>query len=438
MNTQDMIDMALRNLLKRKVRTLLTVLGVVIGTASIVVMVSIGIGMNKGFEEQLESWGSLQVIDVSQSGGMYYDEESGGMKQSTKEGELNAQAVETFRQMEHVEAASPIMNEYLYLSIGKYVADASIIGIEPDAMEALGYKVEEGRTLQEGDQKAIVLGGGVEFYNPKLSWEMRYSSDPPEIDYMNEKVNVTYDWNVGTRDADKSIKPVKVDVVGRTSADSSESWSVFMPYKELEKIKKEQEKWEAQRYGRSSSSSSNNQSKEYDSVKVKVDEIDNVQEVQQQIKDMGFRASSLTDQLDAMKETTKMLRLVLGAIGAISMVVAAISITNTMVMSIYERTREIGIMKVIGASLKDIKLLFLTEAAFIGFAGGIVGIVCSFGVSALVNIVAAGQGSTMQSAIPIWLALGAVAFATGVGVLAGYLPAQRAMRLSALSAIKTE
>ena len=173
-------------------------------------------------------------------------------------------------------------------------------------------------------------------------------------------------------------------------------------------------------------------------VMVKVDEMEHVQQVQQKIKDMGFRATSLTDELEAMKETTRMLRLVLGAIGAISMVVAAISITNTMVMAIYERTKEIGIMKVIGASLKDIKGLFLTEAAFIGFSGGIIGIIVSYGASFLVNFVAQRQGSTMQSAIPIWLALGGIAFSTAVGVIAGYLPAKRAMKLSALMAIKTE
>ena len=193
--------------------------------------------------------------------------------------------------------------------------------------------------------------------------------------------------------------------------------------------------WEKEKHG---SGTSQKQSKEYSEVLVKVDKMEEVQAVQQQIKDMGFRASSLTDQLASMQETTKMLRLVLGAIGAISMLVAAISITNTMVMSIYERTKEIGIMKVIGASLKDIRGLFLMEAAFIGFVGGLIGIVLSYLLSFIVNWVAAGQGSTMQSAIPLWLALGAVVFATGVGVVAGYLPANRAMRLSALTAIKTE
>lgn len=435
MNKKDMIDMALRNLWKRKVRTVLTVLGVVIGTASIVVMVSIGIGMNKGFAEQLESWGSLQVINVYPGGGMVYDEATGNMKQETKEAELNAKAVESFKQMEHVEAASPVINEYLYFAAGKYVAEASAIGIEPGAMEALGYKVEEGRALTDGDTKSLVFGGGVEFFDPKLSWEMRYTTEPPAVDVLNEKISVSYDWNYGTRHADKSIKAIKMDAVGKTSADGNSSWSVFMPIKELEKIQKARQEWEEKQYG---SSSSRSQSKEYNEVLVKVDEMDNVQDVQQQIKDMGFRASSLTDQLESMQETTKMLRLVLGAIGAISMLVAAISITNTMVMSIYERTKEIGIMKVIGASLKDIRGLFLAEAAFIGFAGGVIGIMLSYLLSFIVNMVASGQGSTMQSSIPVWLALGAIAFATGVGIVAGYVPANRAMKLSALTAIKTE
>jgi len=430
-----MIDMALRNLWKRKVRTVLTVLGVVIGTASIVVMVSIGIGMNKGFAEQLESWGSLQVINVYPGGGMVYDEATGNMKQETKEAELNAKAVESFKEMEHVEAASPVINEYLYFAAGKYVAEASAIGIEPGAMEALGYKVEEGRALTDGDTKSLVFGGGVEFFDPKLSWEMRYTTEPPAVDVLNEKISVSYDWNYGTRYADKSIKAIKMDAVGKTSADGNSSWSVFMPIKELEKIQKARQEWEEKQYG---SNSSRSQSKEYNEVLVKVDEMDNVQDVQQQIKDMGFRASSLTDQLESMQETTKMLRLVLGAIGAISMLVAAISITNTMVMSIYERTKEIGIMKVIGASLKDIRGLFLAEAAFIGFAGGVIGIMLSYLLSFIVNMVASGQGSTMQSSIPVWLALGAIAFATGVGIVAGYVPANRAMKLSALTAIKTE
>ncbi|WP_317855637.1 ABC transporter permease [Chakrabartyella piscis] len=438
MSIKDLLDMALRNLLKRKLRTFLTILGVVIGTTSIVVMVSIGLGMNQTFANQLSEWGSLQVIDVySQNSNMYW---GGNDEESTFEGEapkLDDAAIAEFKLMDSVEAVSPVVDMYLKMQFDKYVADASIRGIEPAAMEALGFKVEQGRYLNGEDGKAIVLGADVMFYDPKLSWEMVYSTEPPEVYPLDETVEVSYDWNLGTRDADKSIKSTKFEVVGITPSGGMDGWSVYMPIAEAKKIQEAQLEWQEEMWG--SSSSSSQKDKEYDRVMVKVDNMDDVRVIQQSIKDMGFRASSLTDQLDAMNETTKMLRVVLGAIGAISLVVAAIGITNTMVMAIYERTREIGIMKVIGASLRDIKLLFLTEAAFIGFGGGILGALFSLIMSKIINYFAMSQGGGgFSSYIPVWLYVGSIGFATVIGILSGYLPAQRAMKLSALSAIKTE
>ena len=442
MSVSDMIKMALRNLWKRKLRTFLTILGVIIGTASIVVMVSIGIGMNESFQKQVEQWGSLQVINVYAVGNnsYYYDdsESTSSNKNDKKATEITVNTIEEFKKIPHVEAATPVMNEYMYFIAGKYVADASIQGIDPASMEAMGYKAEQGRVLQEGDSKTVVFGADVvsNFYNPKLSWRMRYDSPSPEIDILNDKVMVTTDWNYGTKYADKTIKPIKVDVVGTISSGGNDGYNVFMPIKELEKIKIAQSEYEAKKY--------NNRNAEkikkgvYQNAMVKVDNMDNVKEVQESIKNMGFRASSLTDELETMKETTKMLRMMLGAIGAISLIVAAIGITNTMVMAIYERTREIGVMKVIGASLSDIKKLFLTEAAFIGFAGGLAGILVSLGASKIVNIFAIRTNSNMLSSIPLWLCGASLIFATFIGIAAGYLPAKRAMKLSALSAIKTE
>lgn len=233
-----------------------------------------------------------------------------------------------------------------------------------------------------------------------------------------------------------TLSSIKTPVLGIMPDGGGNGYNVVMPLKQMEKIQKDKEAW---RKKQGNTGSANQKKKgEYEQVAVKVSDLNKVQEVQQQIKDMGYQASSLTDQLNTMKETTKMLRIVLGAIGAVSLIVAAIGITNTMVMAIYERTREIGIMKVIGASLRDIKLLFLTEAAFIGFAGGVLGIITSFLMSLIVNLVATKQASEMTSSIPVWLYLSAVAFATVIGVLSGYLPAKRAMKLSALTAIKTE
>lgn len=447
MSTKDMISMALRNLWKRKLRTFLTVLGVIIGTASIVVMVSIGIGMNESFKQQVEEWGSLQVINVSAPGGggggrisMYGASSSASSSKSGDDVVINSAAIEEFKSIPNVEAATPVIREYFMFIAGKNIADVSVQGIDPASMEAMGYKVVEGRTLQEGDSKTIVFGGAAaqNFYNPKLSWEMRYSTPPPEVNVMEEKISATYDWSYGTRYADKQIKPIKLDVVGVTSDSGSDGYQVFMPLKTLEKIKDEREKYEAKKYNNGKSSNEKKKKGVYEEALVKVNNMEAVKDVQETIKEMGYTAYSLTDELETMKETTKMLRMMLGAIGAISLVVAAIGITNTMVMAIYERTREIGVMKVIGASLKDIKKLFLTEAAFIGFAGGLFGVIISLGVSKLVNVVAMRQNNNMLSSIPIWLCLLSLAFATFIGIAAGYLPAKRAMKLSALSAIKTE
>ena len=144
MSTRDLIMMAVRNLWKRKLRTFLTILGVVIGTTSIVVMISIGIGMNESFQKQVEEWGSLQVIDVySNNGDMYISSDSNANKgKLQKKAVLDAAAIDKFKQMEYVEAVSPIVRESMMLVCGKYVSNASFIGIDPGAMEALGYKVD--------------------------------------------------------------------------------------------------------------------------------------------------------------------------------------------------------------------------------------------------------------------------------------------------------
>ncbi|MBO5666814.1 MAG: FtsX-like permease family protein, partial [Firmicutes bacterium] len=186
--------------------------------------------------------------------------------------------------------------------------------------------------------------------------------------------------------------------------------------------------------------------KTYSQAWVYVEDIDKVQDVIEVLKDdMGYHTYSPTDFLNAMQDTANMIQMVLGGIGGISLFVAALGITNTMIMSIYERTREIGVMKVIGANLKDIRKMFLIEAGLIGFGGGIIGLVVSFVISFLMNHVLVGVlGSVIGmvgskiSIIPWYVALGALAFATFVGVVAGYGPARRAMNLSALESLRNE
>lgn len=182
----------------------------------------------------------------------------------------------------------------------------------------------------------------------------------------------------------------------------------------------------------------------YNMIYVNVDDMEHVTEVQKAITDMGYEAYSSMQWLEQAQQQTDMIQAVLGGIGAVSLFVAAIGIANTMMMSIYERTKEIGVLKVLGCALGDIRTMFLMEAGFIGFMGGVLGLGLSYSVSAAINKFLGASlsgmtgGSGAISRIPLWLSGSAVVFAVLIGMLAGLFPALRAMKLSPLAAIRNE
>ena len=165
---------------------------------------------------------------------------------------------------------------------------------------------------------------------------------------------------------------------------------------------------------------------------------------------MGYEAFSTHDTIESIQESSRSIQMILGGIGAISLLVAAIGITNTMIMSLTERTREIGIMKALGCRTKDIQMIFLTEAGTIGFLGGSFGILFSYLISWGINYLAwqpkggfiefiqfiFTSGSGRISVIPLWLALFGLLFSIIIGLVAGFIPARRSLKVSALEAMK--
>jgi len=457
MSKKDILRLAFKNFMRRKTRSILTILGVLIGTAAIVVMISLGIGMNESFKRQLSKMGSLNVIEVNR----WYFEEDGKGGGYSRESVLDDKAVAEFEAIDGVEAVMPYFQTSLKLVSGKYVMYANMVGVDPKILEAFDFKVAEGRLLNEEDTTSLLFGSEVpyQFYNPRSTGNYGYyyygggdgDRPEPDVDVLNDKMVMTFDYSYGERRAAGSggqtgyrqPKLYKVKGVGILEPTQDEkSYSVYINIDYLKKIIKENEKAMSSQGMRTSY-----QQDSYDQVKVKVRDMKDVERVQNQIKQMGYGTYSLTDILKSMQETSATMRTVLGGIGAISLFVAAIGITNTMVMSIYERTREIGVMKVLGCMLSDIKNMFLVEAALIGFIGGLLGIGFSYGASALLNKYAGGlfgggyyvgDSDSIVSLIPPWLALLALGFATMVGIISGFMPARRAMKLSALEAIKTE
>lgn len=455
MNSLDLIRMGLKNLFRRKVRTFLTILGVIIGTSSIVIMVSLGYGMNESFKNEIQKMGSLNVINVSRS---YGGGGRGGIGGSSS-GNLDDKAIDSMSKIKGVAAATPLLDSSMKIVSGRYGAYAQVVGIIPDTMGEFEFNIKEGRSLIEGDELNLVMGSSVplQFYDLKArSFFYPGPNEKPKVDVMNDKLVMTFDMSYGDKrpaaagpdiqggQKTKAPKVYKVKVVGLIKEGSMDKdYCVYMNIYELKKLLKEntknQSSQERQMYG-------NNQQDGYQRAMVKVKNMNDVQTVQNKIKEMGFEAYSLTDYLESMKKTAANMQMVLGGIGAISLLVAALGITNTMIMSIYERTREIGVMKVIGAALGDIKRIFLFESGMIGFAGGVIGLGFSKLMSVLLNTFAkglfnfmgpTGEGSKI-SIIPIWLSLFVLVFATLVGLISGFYPARRAMKLSALEAIRTE
>lgn len=447
MNSSDLIRMGIKNLWRRKLRTFLTVLGVIIGTASIIVMLSLGFAIKEAQQSQIAEMGSLTTINVRKKYDDFGNNTGGGMQ---KKIELDDKAIASFKQIPDVNAATPLIEAYGYILNGKYIADAPIKGIDPEAMELLDFKIKEGRLLEGKDDLAIVFGGSMEhsFYDQKAMSRGRYVE--PKIDLMKDRMELTLDPNMGNmgmgpmRGGDNkkvNYKKYKIKTVGVLEEGNWETdWGIYAPLSTVQKMIKEKEKAENAR-----PEAGRRRETGYEHVIVKVGDMKNVQTIQETIKEMGFEAYSHNDWLQEITKTTSIIQAVLGGIGAISLLVAAIGITNTMVMSIYERTKEIGIMKVIGASLRDIKRLFLFEAAVIGLLGGIIGVLFSEILSFILNkfgthfmdFLGPGEGAKI-SIIPLWLIFAAMGFSTLIGIISGYYPAKRAMNLSALEAIRTE
>ena len=444
MRFSDIISMSAANLWKRKVRTILTVLGVVVGTASIVVMLSLGIGLQSAMIGQIQSEGSMTDIQVYNWG----SGNSNGLQQLTDD------KVKEFEQLDHVKRVSPMLSVSANMTQGKYQSWIQIYGVPQEYMAQIPL-AEGGRIPTANSNKLELLVGNSipsNFYNPSDMSGGSYTSDAsaePVVDLMNKTVFTQFDstWTTDSegnsveQPARKNIFPIVGMVDGGTASYNSYSYNVYTDIDSLKKYLKEN--YRGQAIPGQPTDKSGNPYKYfcYDQVVVSVDDIENVEDVKSQITEMGYECYSESEWIKQAQQQMLIIEAVLGGIGAISLLVAAIGIANTMTMSIYERTKEIGVMKVLGCSLGNIRMMFLTEAAFIGFIGGVIGLIISYILSFICNLflpALVGYEGQNISVIPFWLVLVAIAFSTLIGMIAGFFPAQRATKLSPLAAIRNE
>lgn len=444
MRISDILSICFKNLTRRGVRTALTVTGVVIGVCAIILMVSIGIGAKQSMEEMLKQWGDLTVIQV-------YNYNS--------QVKLDDTAVASMQAMDGVDIATPFyqVNDFpigIKTKNGRYDAYLTLIGVYPGALEKLGYEVTDGKFFSVTDKEYSILVGANFAYNfrdtkkKNNNYVDRGATDangnpkPPFVDVMKDKMLI---YMTAQKEGVKDLQ-ITPNVVGVLKEDWSKGWEtsecVFINLNELKSLVAQYKKANGIKDTKGSAGFA------YQDVRVKCTSIDKVAAVQQAIKDMGYECSSMEDTREMFNKQLSQVQGLLGGLAAISLFVAAIGIANTMVMSIYERTHEIGVMKVIGAQIGDIRRMFLTESAMIGLLGGLVGVALSFLISYLLNNVAAvsallqsiglsfGDVGGKVSVIPAWLVLVAMAFSMAIGIIFGFIPANRAVKISALEAIK--
>ena len=471
MRWSDLLRMSIHSLKRRKLRTFLTVLGVVIGTASIVVMISLGLGLQESMYAEVEKNGGTTALTVTgrTDGPM---ESAGGSGDASGENEqkyVTDDLIDELRSLEHVKSAEPVLDLSAVAVKGRYEGSLELCGMTQEGLESLDLELEAGGKLPDGDsaQLELVYGNAVltNFYDKgtgKTYWD---TGEAPDIDLKNDNLFLILDQDgyyasqssssMGvsegeggeggsagpTRAPKKYVVHASGIVAGGEEEYNNNSYSVFCDIDILRNYLQKEFRGRAIPGQPTTKSGKPYKQFVYSSASVRADDIDHVEELSTVIRSMGYDVSTNIDYINSMKSQFAMVQAVLGGIGAVSLLVAAIGIANTMMMSIYERTKEIGVMKVIGCSLKNIRQMFLLEAAFIGFVGGAAGNILSLILSGVINLALSGQSvgvSGSLSFIPIWLILASLGFAVLVGMAAGYFPAVRAMKLSPLAAIRNE
>lgn len=473
MRILDLLRMSSSSLWKRKVRTILTVLGVVIGTASIVVMISLGLGLNRATMEQIEQYGGLTTIQVNEGrgggesyygGGVIIGQSSSSSSSKDKVMRLDDAALETLGSLEYVRSVQPILQVNVIAKFGQYINDyMRIQGMTQEGLSDLNINIGEGYLPTDDKELEFFYGNqvGAEFYNPKTYDYPFYSTGEIPVDFTKDTVFIIFDRDAwyssqnsgqgmpgdGNSDGGTITQPPKkyiIKTAGVETPNKENEWSAngYRVFCDLDALKTTLKRiFRNKAIPGQPTTSSGKPYKEifYSQVNVNVDDIDHVMEVQELIKSMGYEAYSNIEWVESTQKQYANIQAMLGGIGAVSLLVAAIGITNTMMMSIYERTKEIGVMKVLGCDMRNIQGMFLIEAAYIGFIGGIIGLGMSYGISAIINKAVEASGNMSKlSFIPPWLAGAAVVFAVIIGMVAGFFPSRRAMKLSPLAAIRNE
>lgn len=473
MKTDELVRIALSNLWHTKLRTLLTTLGVVIGIGALVAMMSFGTGMQKNITETFEAndlFTSMQVFPekVNIEDAMHGNPEA-IIRQMDQNGRvLNDSALARIRRLNGVATAFPEISFPVKIRFNGKECRTTLRGLPPDMVKFKPYSdIPHGRFFENESEKSVLVSPAllknlkIRLIEPgqsrKLSLEdtlrgmksMRPDSIlGKEIEIVTSVVDISgllrdpfaafsYSRGVPLQEKTTKLKIIGIEKGTNNFNGPARDRGISVPLKTARQIPQLgfSSVWETlKRKG---------PSKGYSSLHVRLKRMSDLDPVKKEIEDMGFGTLAMADQLQEIKKGFIIFDTALGAVGTIALIVAALGIINTMVMSILERTREIGIMKAVGGSENEIKGIFFVEAGVIGILGGIFGLLLGWIVTKIADFIAnhyaAQQGATAHINffyIPSWLIFGALAFSILISLLAGLYPAIRAARVNPVEALR--
>ncbi len=403
---KDYFALALKGMKNRKIRSWLTMLGIFVGIAAVVALISVSKGMQTAIQEQFSTIGADRIM--VQPGSAFFGPpgSSSGLSKITKQ---DMEITKGTRGVKLVAGFVMKTSRLEFNNKAKFVFGIGIPTGEASKVFGSRFEISEGREFRKGESNAAIIGNA-------------YSTDEK---LMGKKIKTGDEILV-------EGKKFKVAGIRKKIGDPQNDVSILLPLEAA---------WEL--YGNKN---------EYSIISAEVDEGYKPSEVaarlksalrkdrQQEEGNEDFQVQTSEELFQSFTVILSIIQAVIIGIASISLVVGSIGVMNTMYTAVLERTREIGIMKAVGAKNKDIMLLFLIESGLYGFVGGLIGITAGLGMGKIVEFAATnalGSGLLKASTSP-WLIGGALAFSFLLGCISGVAPARQAAGLNPVQALRYE
>lgn len=411
------LKLALNILLHSKLRSWLTIIGIVIGVAAVVAIVSMGEGMQQSVESRLGGLGA-DLITISPGGGRAQAgfRDFGGMRVEQRGTTATSVAknltIKDIQVLKSIEGIAFIQGIVSGRGEAYYLGEKATISVE--GVDSLVWKdittseLESGRFLGPSDYNTVIVGNRIAentFKQPLL---------------LNRIITIE----------GKSFK-----IVGILKEGGEDDNKIIMPIEAARDILEDAG------------------NEKFDSIIIKVSNVDDTDRIMEEAdkklmisrhvteRRKDYRISSAKAMQERMTDITQTMTLFLGAIAAVSLLVGAVGIANTMFTSVLEKTKEIGVMKSIGAKNKDIMMIFLLNSGMVGMVGGLLGIGLGTAISGFIPMLGIrlmGAGGQMVTAITPQLLIYALLLSILIGTAAGVIPAYRASKLKPVDALRYE